>query len=204
MTVVLKYLLACAAGYFIGNLAPSYFLGKLLRKIDIREHGSGNAGATNTFRVLGTSAGVIVFICDILKGVLAVYIGLWLTGSSLGGMLTGGFAVAGHNWPVVLSFKGGKGIASSFGLILVLFPAIGLILFFIALIVVLLSRYVSMGSISAAILFPILLAVFGQPWELCFIGLLLAGMAVLRHRENIQRLRQGTENQVSFLKKRGR
>jgi glycerol-3-phosphate acyltransferase PlsY len=204
MADFLKFLLACVAGYFIGNFAPSYFLGKILKRIDIREHGSGNAGATNTFRVLGTWAGVIVFICDILKGVVAVTLGLWLTGGRLGGMLAGGFAVAGHNWPVVLSFKGGKGIASSLGLILVLFPKIGLILFFVALIVVLISKYVSLGSISAAILFPILLIVFREPWELCIIGFLIALLAVLRHKENIVRLRNGTENQISFLKKTGR
>ena len=124
-----KYILVIVIGYIMGNFASSYFVGKLLAKIDIREHGSGNAGAANTFRVLGATAGAIVFVCDVLKGILATAIGLWITGSRAGAMLAGGMAVIGHNWPVFFRFKGGKGIAASFGLIIVLFPKIALILF---------------------------------------------------------------------------
>ncbi|HHY82722.1 MAG TPA: glycerol-3-phosphate 1-O-acyltransferase PlsY [Clostridiales bacterium] len=201
---MIRYIIAALIGYFVGNIASSYFAGKIMKNIDIREHGSGNAGATNTFRVLGAKAGVIVFICDILKGILAVYIGLWLTGDKLGGMLAGGAAILGHNWPVFLNFKGGKGIASSFGLILILFPKIGLILFLIAGTLVLLTRYVSVGSISGAILFPIFLVIYGEPWEICMIGLFLALIALLRHKDNIIRLSEGKENKITFTKKTGR
>src|SRR5690554_3351130 len=124
MSVFLRYLLVIVISYFIGNFAPSYFIGKITKNIDIRDYGSGNAGATNTFRVLGAAAGVIVLICDVLKSMLAVHAGLWLIGTQLGGMVAGGMAVIGHNWPVMLRFKGGKGIASSLGLVLALFPQI--------------------------------------------------------------------------------
>lgn len=193
-----KYLLAAIIGYLIGNFAPSYFLGKITRNIDIRDHGSGNAGATNTFRVLGVRAGVIVFICDVLKGVLATLIGLWITKSQFGGALSGGMAVIGHNWPVFLSFKGGKGIASSFGLIITLFPGIGLILFAVAAILTLSTKYVSLGSISGAVLFPILLILFKQPFPMIIIGAALALIAVYRHKDNIKRLLNGRENKISF------
>jgi len=199
-----EYIIAIVIGYFIGNIAFSYLAGKALKNIDIREHGSGNAGATNTFRVLGAKAGVIVFACDILKGMLAVCIGLWLTGTRLGGMLSGAAAILGHNWPVILNFKGGKGIASSFGLILVLFPKIGVILFVIAVAVIFISHYVSLGSISAAVLFPVFLVIFGEPWEICLIGTVLALIAVLRHKDNIIRLSKGEENKFSLSQKSGR
>ncbi|NLA84510.1 MAG: glycerol-3-phosphate 1-O-acyltransferase PlsY [Clostridiales bacterium] len=196
-----KYILAIILGYLIGNFATSYVAGKLIANIDIRNHGSGNAGATNTFRVLGPAAGTIVFIGDVLKGLLAALIGRWLTGTVAGGMLAGTFAVVGHNWPVMFNFKGGKGIASSFGLIMALFPKIGLILFVVVVTVILVSRYVSLGSITAAVLFPILLIIFGQPFRIVLLGLILCLMALWRHTDNISRLRMGKENKISFLGK---
>ncbi len=204
MSVFLRYLLVIVISYFIGNFAPSYFIGKITKNIDIRDYGSGNAGATNTFRVLGAAAGVIVLICDVLKSMLAVHAGLWLIGTQLGGMVAGGMAVIGHNWPVMLRFKGGKGIASSLGLVLALFPQIGLILIAVGVIVILITRYVSLGSITAVILCPILLVIFGYSWEICLIAGILAGMALLRHKDNIIRLKQGTENRISFRRKAGR
>jgi glycerol-3-phosphate acyltransferase PlsY len=199
-----KYLLTAVIGYLIGNFASSYFLGKITKNIDIREHGSGNAGATNTFRVLGVKAGVIVFILDVLKGVLATLIGLWLTGNQLGAVLSGGMAVIGHNWPALLNFRGGKGIASSFGLILTMFPTIGLILFVIAAALIAATKYVSLGSIIAAILFPVLLVVFSQPPAIILVGTVLALIALYRHRENIKRLLKGKENKFSFSSKKKR
>jgi glycerol-3-phosphate acyltransferase PlsY len=196
-----KYILAIILGYLIGNFATSYVAGKLIANIDIRNHGSGNAGATNTFRVLGPAVGTIVFIGDVLKGLLAALIGRWLTGTVAGGMLAGTFAVVGHNWPVMFNFKGGKGIASSFGLIMALFPKIGLILFVVVVTVILVSRYVSLGSITAAVLFPILLIIFGQPFRIVLLGLILCLMALWRHTDNISRLRMGKENKISFLGK---
>lgn len=193
-----KYLLVAIIGYVIGNFASSYFVGKITKNIDIREHGSGNAGATNTFRVLGVKAGFIVFISDVLKGVLATLIGLWLTKNQFGAALSGSMAIIGHNWPVFLNFKGGKGIASSFGLIITLFPNIGLILFVVAVVLILVTRYVSLGSISGAVLFPILLIFFKKPFPIILVGTVLALIAIYRHKDNIKRLLNGQENKISL------
>ena len=108
------YILIAIIGYFLGNISSSYLVGKLMAKVDVREHGSGNLGATNVYRVLGFKAGAIVFLADTLKGLLATLIGLWIKGD-VGGLIGGIAAVAGHNWPFLLEFKGGKGIATSFG-----------------------------------------------------------------------------------------
>jgi glycerol-3-phosphate acyltransferase PlsY len=199
-----KYILVAVIGYIIGNFASSYFVGKLLAKIDIREHGSGNAGATNTFRVLGAKAGTIVFIGDILKGIVATTIGLWITGDKGGAMLAGGMAIVGHNWPAFLSFKGGKGIATSFGLIIVLFPKIGLILFAAVVPLILLTRFVSLGSITAAVLFPVLLIAYTEPVNIIIMGFWIALMAILRHKDNLVRLWEGKENKISFKRRSGR
>ena len=193
-----KYILIVVIGYLIGNFASSYFVGKLMAKIDIREHGSGNAGATNTFRVLGAKAGAIVFVFDILKGMLATAIGLWITGDRAGAMLAGTMAVVGHNWPVLLNFKGGKGIATSFGLIIVLFPQIALILFAVVVPLMLLTRFVSLGSITAAVLFPVLLIAYQEPLKIILLGFVIALLAILRHKENLVRLWEGKENKISF------
>lgn len=200
---MVKYILVVVIGYMIGNFASSYFVGKLMAKIDIREHGSGNAGATNIFRVLGAKAGTIVFIGDILKGILATAIGLWITGDRVGAMLAGIMAVVGHNWPVLLNFKGGKGIASSFGLIIVLFPKIALILFAVVVPLMLLTRYVSLGSITAAVLFPVLLIAYQEPLKIILLGFVVALLAILRHKDNLVRLWEGKENKISY-KRSGR
>ncbi|NLC45269.1 MAG: glycerol-3-phosphate 1-O-acyltransferase PlsY [Clostridiales bacterium] len=201
--MMVKYILVVVIGYMIGNFASSYFVGKLMAKIDIREHGSGNAGATNIFRVLGAKAGTIVFIGDILKGILATAIGLWITGDRVGAMLAGIMAVVGHNWPVLLNFKGGKGIASSFGLIIVLFPKIALILFAVVVPLMLLTRYVSLGSITAAVLFPVLLIAYQEPLKIILLGFVVALLAILRHKDNLVRLWEGKENKISY-KRSGR
>lgn len=199
---MIKYILTAVIGYLVGNITTSYYVGKKLKNIDIRQHGSGNAGATNAFRVLGVKAGVAVFIIDVLKGIAAALIGRWLTGTELGGMLTGAAAVIGHNWPVFLSFKGGKGIATSFGLMIVLFPTVAGILFIAAVSIILITRYVSLASISAAILFPVLLAVFGKPVEITVLGVFLCLIALYRHKENIVRLIKGKENKFAFGKRK--
>jgi len=195
------YMLAAVIGYFVGNFSPSYLLGRFSKDIDIRNYGSGNAGTTNAMRVLGTKSGLIVFLCDVIKGAVATWLGMRLTsGNPLGGAVSGCMAVIGHNWPCLLRFRGGKGIACSFGLILVLFPKIGLLLFLIVVALVLATRYVSLGSISAAILFPVLLAIFREPPEMILVGVLLALLALFRHKENIKRLLNGQENKFSFSK----
>ncbi len=199
----MKYILIAVIGYLLGNISSSYLVGKLGSNIDVRKHGSGNLGATNAFRVLGFKAGSIVFIGDTIKGILATVIGLLLTkGDSIGGLIGGMAAVAGHNWPFMLGFKGGKGIATSFGTIVLLFPGIALILLVVEVLVIAFTGYVSLASITVAILFPILVIAFGYNIKLIIGALLLAALAVFRHKDNISRLLKGTENKITSRKGR--
>jgi glycerol-3-phosphate acyltransferase PlsY len=190
-----KLFIAVLAGYLLGSIPPSFLAGKIARNIDIRQYGSGNAGATNVLRVLGVKAGIVVFLADILKGVLAALVGRWMAGET-GAVLAGFAAIVGHNWPVFLNFRGGKGIATSFGVLLVLFPLISAILFVVGVIIIAITGYVSLGSITAAILFPILLVIFGYDWKMVLFGVLVGGLALYRHRSNISRLIEGKENKL--------
>lgn len=191
----MKLFIAVLAGYLLGSIPPSFLAGKITRNIDIRQYGSGNAGATNVLRVLGVKAGIVVFLADILKGVLAALVGRWMAGET-GAVLAGFAAIVGHNWPVFLNFRGGKGIATSFGVLLVLFPLISAILFVVGVIIIAITGYVSLGSITAAILFPILLVIFGYDWKMVLFGVLVGGLALYRHRSNISRLIEGKENKL--------
>lgn len=193
----MEYILIALFGYLLGSFSPAYIMGRITKKIDIRQYGSGNAGATNVNRVLGIKAAIIVFIFDILKGVVAVMVGREL-GQQPGAMLGGLAAVIGHNWPIFLGFRGGKGIATSIGIIAMLFPAEFALLFIIAIIIVYYSQYVSLGSIVLAILLPISLIVFNHPFFHVIWGFFMGGMAVLRHRSNIIRLFAGTESKISI------
>ncbi len=185
----MNYIIILLIGYFIGCISSSYFIGKLNGNIDIRQHGSGNLGATNAFRVLGLKAGVGVFAADLLKGVVATLIGMWIAGD-IGGLAGGLAAIIGHNWPVFLGFRGGKGVATSMGLIFTLFPWIGLILVAVGFIVILVSRYVSLASLIGSFLFPVLVAAFGYDPVYVIISVIIAGLAIFRHKSNIMRLVQ--------------
>jgi len=191
----MNYILALIVGYFLGNVSASFIVGKLTKNIDIRKFGSGNAGATNTLRVLGVKAGLLVFFVDILKGVVAVLLGRLAAGDT-GGMLAGAASVAGHIWPVFLSFKGGKGVATSFGVLVVMFPVVALILFAVSASLVAITRFMSLGSITAAVLLPILLLITGYDWLYIVFGLALAALVVYLHKGNITRLLAGKENKL--------
>ena len=188
-------MLAILFGYLLGSVSTSYILGKLTKNIDIRQHGSGNPGATNTLRVLGVKAGIMLFAIDIIKGILAVLIGQLLAGE-VGGILAGLSAVIGHIWPVFTGFRGGKGVATSFGVLIVIFPAISAILFVVFMTLVFTTRYISVGSIAVAIVLPILLIVFRYPLLSIGLGLVLAILVLYRHKENISRLIAGKENKI--------
>lgn len=191
----MNLILALVLGYFLGNISASFIVGKLTKNIDIRKFGSGNAGATNTLRVLGLKAGLLVFFVDILKGVAAVLLGRLVAGET-GGMIAGAASVAGHIWPVFLGFKGGKGVATSFGILVVLFPVISLILFVVSASLVSITRFMSLGSITAAALLPILLLLFGYDWQFIIFGLALASLVIYLHKGNIIRLLAGKENKL--------
>ncbi|MCF6466455.1 glycerol-3-phosphate 1-O-acyltransferase PlsY [Clostridium sp. Cult2] len=193
----LKYLLVAGVSYLIGSFSSAYVLGKLLKKTDIRKFGSGNAGATNALRVFGKKIGILAFILDMFKGILAVYLGGKIMGYN-GELIGGLFAVIGHNWPIFLKFKGGKGIATSFGVLLSLHWPIAIISFIFFLLVVIITRYVSLGSILSAFLVPILGVVINKPFNRNYFitTLILAILAIYRHRANIKRLIHGKEYKI--------
>ncbi len=190
-----NYAIVCIAAYLLGNFSTSYIVSKKTAHIDIREHGSGNAGATNVLRVLGLKAAAVTFIGDALKGVAAVLLGRYLLGD-MGELLAGVFVVLGHNWPIVLKFKGGKGIASTIGVILTINPLIGCVSLIIGALVILIFRYVSLGSVIGIAVLPVAMYIFKQPGELILLSIILAVLAIYRHAGNIQRLIKGTEAKI--------
>lgn len=201
-------------GYVFGLFQTGYFYG-MTKHVDIRKHGSGNAGTTNALRTLGWTAGAITFIGDCLKCVLAVVVVHLLFGQNeniaLLSMYAGMGAVLGHNFPFYLKFKGGKGIAATAGLVLSTNPIMFLIVALIFAAIVLTTRYVSLGSIVIMIVFVIEVVVYGQNggfqlaqpqlYELYAVVVFLAGMAIYRHRANIKRLLTGTENKFGVINK---
>ncbi|MFH1046641.1 MAG: glycerol-3-phosphate 1-O-acyltransferase PlsY [Candidatus Omnitrophota bacterium] len=206
-------LLSLAASYLLGSVPVAYIISRALKGIDIRQHGSGNVGATNVFRVVGPAAGVTVFILDMLKGFIPVTIFADFALHSetsidmtLLRMLIGVVCICGHNWTIFLGFKGGKGMATSAGVILGLslkIPALGMIMGLCVLIwilVFLISGYVSLASIIAAFGLPLLMIVFNQPFKLVIFGVVLCLFAVYRHKSNIKRMLQGEERR-NFYKK---
>ena len=198
----MSILLTIIISYLLGSCSTGIIYSKLTKSGDIRTKGSKNAGATNMLRVMGKRAAIITLLGDMLKGVLAALIGKWLVGGAFGGLLGSVFSVLGHNYPVFFGFKGGKGIATSFGSLLVAMPVPILIAFGVFLVTVLITRYVSLGSILAAVTFPIsvlLTQTFDLPvFLLCLFEALLA---IYRHRANIGRLIRHEESKISFSKK---
>ncbi|OMF20980.1 acyl-phosphate glycerol 3-phosphate acyltransferase [Paenibacillus sp. FSL H7-0331] len=188
-------------GYLLGSVSFSLLAGKLLKGIDIRNHGSGNAGATNTLRVLGVGPGVTVLLLDALKGVIAVMLGSWLGGgSSLLLVLCGVAAIAGHNWPIFYGFRGGKGIATTIGVMITLAFVPVLIAGAAAILVIAITRYVSLGSLLLTALLPIFIWSMGFPMEIFIVSLILFVFAWYRHRSNIVKLLHGKENKLGAKK----
>ncbi len=184
-------------GYLLGNFATSYFLGKLIKNTDIRQHGSGNAGATNALRVFGVKIAAITFLIDALKGCIAVLIGRMILGE-VGGLISGISVVVGHNWPILLKFKGGKGIASTIGVVLTINYLVALVCFLFGIIIVIKSRYVSLGSILAMGILPIVGLIIVKPFNIQFLifTIVMSFMAIFRHRSNINRLIKGEESKI--------
>ncbi|MCZ8512924.1 glycerol-3-phosphate 1-O-acyltransferase PlsY [Paenibacillus filicis] len=188
-------------GYLLGSVSFSYLAGRLLKGIDIRQHGSGNAGATNTLRVLGKGPGIAVLLLDGLKGVAAVLIGSALSGGNpLVEVLAGVCVIAGHNWPVFFGFRGGKGIATTVGVMASLAFIPALIAGVIAIIVIAVTRYVSLGSLLLTALLPIFIWIMHKPTEIFVLSLILFVFAWVRHRSNIVKLVKGKENKLGAKK----
>lgn len=189
-------ILVIVLAYFIGNISPSTLLGRAAG-IDIKKEGSGNAGTTNALRVLGKKAAVITLIVDIGKGFLSVMLGFWLS-TPTAGMLCALAAFAGHIWPVLFSFKGGKGVAVAFGALLAVNWQLALLALGIVAITVLLTKMVSLGSIMAAVTFPI--AAYFLERDFFWIGCVMAVILLYNHRSNMKRIIKGEENKLSFKK----
>lgn len=182
------------AAYLIGSIPMGLIFGKLIWKKDLRRFGSHNIGATNAWRVINRKAGLLIFIFDFLKGQLGVLLGAYLIASPCAMVAGGFFAMLGHIYPLFLGFKGGKGVATGLGVIAALMPKVTAIVLIVWLVLVLLTRYVSVGSIVAAVLAPILAALFDAPNEFFAFALAAAAVIVWRHRDNIIRLKAGREN----------
>ncbi len=193
----MDYLIIVALSYLIGSIPNGLIIGKLLRGVDLRQFGSKNIGATNAFRVLGPWPAFWVFVTDALKGVVGVYWGQYIMPGAAWALLAGGIAaIAGHNWSVFLQFKGGRGVATGLGVIAVLVPKITFIIFFIWGVIVYITRYVSLASIVAAALVPILMWFMGQRPEFLYFGVLAAAFVIIRHKPNIERLLKGEELKI--------
>jgi glycerol-3-phosphate acyltransferase PlsY len=199
--------------YLIGSIPTAVWVSQKIYGIDIREHGSGNAGATNTFRILGKKAGTAVMVGDMLKGFLAVKLSLLSNFSWESEAITnlqvalGLAAVVGHIFPIWADFRGGKGIATLFGMILSIQPLVAVSLVGVFVLILFLTRYVSLSSITASIAFPVLIVfIFREP-EISYkvFAIATACLVVLTHHKNIGRLIAGNESKVkSFRKRRGR
>ena len=195
----MKYVLVSIIAYLMGNIATAYLVSRAFGKIDIREHGSGNSGSTNVFRVLGAKPAVIVFLGDVLKGTAAVLIGRYL-GGSYGEILAGIFVVAGHNWPILLGGKGGKGIATTIGLMLPIDPLMVVMILIVGIIVIITTRYVSLASIVGVTIYPIAMIITQKPLEYIIFSLILSSVAIFKHRSNIERLLKVTESKFGQKK----
>ncbi|HBR01803.1 MAG TPA: acyl-phosphate glycerol 3-phosphate acyltransferase [Ruminiclostridium sp.] len=205
--MMFRVVLSSIIGYLLGSVNTSIIVGKLFFKTDIREQGSGNAGATNAFRTLGKGAAAAVLAGDFLKGVISCLLGRYLGGELIPGVYAGEyaaglFAVLGHNWPVYFDFKGGKGVLTSFAVLLMFSPMAALICLAAFILIVALTRYVSLGSIIGAAIFPVAAYFCGGPSLLIAVGTFLASLIIIRHRANIQRLLEGSEKKLNFKQKK--
>ena len=206
------YIIVSIIAYLLGSISFSVIFSKKIGGFDVRTKGSGNAGSTNVLRTVGKKAAVLTLLCDCLKGVVAVLVAV-IAGniaksvdSALLVQLAGIFAVVGHSFPIFFKFKGGKGVATSLGVILIINWRIGLICLVFALVLMALTKMVSMGSVGAAILFPVLVLFIHTNYTVSegssylVYSIILALIVAFNHRSNIQRILTGTENKLSFKK----
>ena len=207
------YIIIAIIAYLIGSINFSIIISKRIAGFDVREKGSGNAGTTNMLRSIGKEAALITLVCDILKGIIAIVIAIIIGAiwqeldRALLVQIAALAVVIGHTFPVFFQFKGGKGVATSLGVLLMINWKIGLICLVFALVLMALTRMVSLGSVSAAILYPILVLFIDTNFTISegtgyfVFSVLLALLVAFNHRENIKRILNGTENKLSFKKK---
>lgn len=201
--MIWKCILAAVIGYLLGDIPSGVLIARAYGVRDIRQHGSGNTGTTNVMRTLGWLPSVLTLVCDCLKGYVACLIGKWLAGDP--GMLLGGLcAILGHDFPVFLGFKGGKGIATSLGLIIAINPWIALAELAVQIVAVALTHYMSVASLITTVAFPVLVAIMERGRENfpLFLGAacIASTLSLFGHRSNIARLIRGEENRLDFDK----
>ena len=207
------YIIVGIVAYLIGSISFSVIISKKMAGFDVREKGSGNAGATNMLRSVGKKAAILTLLGDALKGVVAILFAIIVgaiaksADKSLLVQIAGILVVVGHTFPIFFGFKGGKGVATSLGVLLMTNWKIGLICLVFALVLMAVTRMVSLGSIGAAVLFPVLVLFIHTNFTISegssyFIySIILAAIVIFNHRTNIQRILNGTENKLSFKKK---
>lgn len=193
----MEYVLFAIIAYLLGSIPSALLVGKIGFNKDIREHGSGNLGATNAFRVLGMKAGIIVTLSDILKGTVATVIPI-LFDASVHPLLIGLFAVIGHTYPIFAKFKGGKAVATSSGIILGSFPLLFVIMVTTFLLSLYLSKYVSLSSIITGVV-TIIISLFYKDIVLITIISFLTLFVIYRHKENLKRIKNGTEPKITWM-----
>ena len=204
------YIIIAIIAYAIGSINFSVIISRKFAGFDVREKGSGNAGSTNMLRSVGKKAAVITLLCDILKGVVAILIAVitgWIfkdVDKALLVQIAGLLVIVGHTFPIFFEFKGGKGVATALGVLLITNWQIGLICLVFALVLMALTRMVSVGSVGAAILFPVLTLFIHSNYLVSdgsgylVYSIILALLVAFNHRENIKRILNGTENKLSF------
>ena len=202
MTTLLYLLIA----YLLGSIPTGLWIGQYFFNINLRQHGSGNTGTTNTFRILGVKAGLAVLLIDILKGTLSVLLPIWFGGSALSPLAIGFFAILGHTFPIFAHFKGGKAVATSAGVLLGFSPVFLLFLLAIFLITLYLYSMISLSSITVAIVALLGVLIFpsfnfiltSYNWLFTLIIFLISTVILIRHKENIQRIQNKSENLVPW------
>ncbi|WP_027417475.1 glycerol-3-phosphate 1-O-acyltransferase PlsY [Aneurinibacillus terranovensis] len=183
-------------GYLLGSISFSIVVAKRIRNIDIRDYGSGNAGATNTLRVLGKGPAILVLLLDAAKGAAAVWIAHIFGAGNWVVVLAGVASIIGHNWPVFFKFHGGKGVATTIGMLLALAPIPALLSVIVTVVIIALTRYVSLGSLVFVTLMPIMMYIWNNPAPYIIGTLLITILGYVRHYENIMRLLQGKERKI--------
>lgn len=194
----MEYVIFCLIAYLIGSIPSALLVGKIGYNIDVREHGSGNLGATNAFRTLGIKAGIIVTISDILKGTFAVIIPLLIFKAEIYPLVVGGFAILGHTYPLFAKFKGGKAVATSGGVFLGIYPLLFLMMIVTFIASLYFSKYVSLASIITGIIATIF-SLFLKDISVSIALALITIFVIYRHKQNIIRIKNGTEPKITWM-----
>lgn len=202
---VVFWLVVVVVSYFLGNVNGALLISRLLMKDDVRSHGSGNAGLTNFFRTYGGFQSLLVIAIDVVKCVLACMLAQWLLPEQglIAKMIAGSVCILGHSYPVLEGFRGGKGIMSGFAMALSTDWRVAVIILAVFILAIVLTRFVSLGSVLAATAFAVSYVVFHwNNWPVCIVAVVTAGFVIFRHNQNIIRLFKGTESKLSFHKKK--